>query len=103
MIIDFEGQQVICQYFGGGHTVDNIVVYFSKDHVLFGGCLIKSKKSKGLGNIKDAVIDQWDVTIEKVKNEYKDIDYIIPEHGHYGNKDLLRHTINLVEKHKKTK
>jgi len=103
MIIDFEGQQVICQYFGGGHTADNIVVYFPKDHVLFGGCLIRSKKSNGLGNIKDAVIDQWDATIGRVENEYKDIDYIIPEHGHYGNQDLLRLTINLVEKHKKYK
>ena len=100
MIIDFEGQQVICQYFGGGHTVDNIVVYFPKDHVLFGGCLIRSKNSKGLGNRKDAVIDQWGATIERIKSEYNDIDYIIPGHGHYGDKGLLRHTINLVEKHK---
>ncbi len=39
MTFEFEGEKVICKYFGAGHTVDNIVVYFPDPQILFGGCL----------------------------------------------------------------
>lgn len=63
--------------------------------------MIKSRESKNLGNIKDANIDEWDNTVEKILNEYKHIDFVIPGHRNYRNSDLLYHTIDLVEKHKK--
>ncbi|MCP4350290.1 MAG: subclass B1 metallo-beta-lactamase [Desulfobacterales bacterium] len=101
MTFDFEGEEVVCQYFGGGHTIDNIVVFFSGKKVLFGGCLIKSKKSTGLGSIKDAVVKDWDNTVKKIMDEYDDIDIVVPGHGIHGNRELLTHTIDLVNKHKK--
>ena len=97
---DFEGKKVICKYFGRGHTIDNIVVYFPEDKILFGGCLIKSLGSKSLGNIKEADIKNWDKTVEKIKKNFKEIRFVIPGHGKYGNSDLLDGTINLVQKHK---
>ena len=100
MILDFEGQEVICQYFGGGHTNDNIVVFFPDKKVLFGGCLIKSKKSTGLGNTKEAVLKDWDITVKRIMDEYKDIDIVVPGHGAHGNRELLIHTFDLVKKHK---
>jgi metallo-beta-lactamase class B len=100
MEFQFEGEKVSCRYFGGGHTIDNIVVYFPGSKVLFGGCLIKSLSSKGLGNIQEAVIDDWDKTVIKVRNEYPEARYVIPGHGEFGDTRLLTHTIGLVEQYR---
>lgn len=96
LIFEFEGEEVICQYLGGGHTADNIVVYFPSEKILFGGCLIKNLASRTLGNISDAVVSEWKPSIQKIINEFPDIEIVIPGHGQYGNADLLRHTMNLV-------
>ncbi|MBN2425259.1 MAG: subclass B1 metallo-beta-lactamase [Calditrichaceae bacterium] len=97
LIMDFEGKHIICRYFGGGHTIDNIVVYFPEDKILFGGCLIRSMTSKNLGNLQDAVVNEWDKTILKLKDEFKDIKYVIPGHGPYGGTELMDHTLELVK------
>lgn len=101
--LNFEGEKVICRYFGGGHTVDNIVVYFPNQQILFGGCLIKSLESKSLGNIREAVIEDWDRTVINLKKSFTDIKYVIPGHGNVGNADLMNHTIKLVEQHRSSK
>ncbi|HRG25602.1 MAG TPA: metallo-beta-lactamase, partial [Chitinophagaceae bacterium] len=36
-------------YPGEGHTVDNIVIWFNKEKILYGGCLIKGVDDKTLG------------------------------------------------------
>lgn len=99
----FEGEKVICRYFGGGHTIDNIVVYFPSSKILFGGCLVKSAYSKNLGYIKEAVLEEWDSTIEQILIEFLDIEIVIPGHGGYGDKQLLHHTIQLVRKFRDAK
>lgn len=96
----FEGEKVICRYFGVGHTIDNIVVYFPEHQILFGGCLIKGFGSKGLGNIREAVISDWDNTVSELKNSFPKIKKVIPGHGKIGNNELLNHTISLVKKYK---
>ena len=98
---EFEGEQVICRYFGAGHTVDNIVVYFPASKILFGGCLIKSLSSDGLGNIQESVIKDWDLTVTKIKEAYPEIKIVIPGHGGLGDMSLLTHTIDLVNTYKK--
>jgi len=104
MVLEFEGETVICRYFGAGHTTDNIVVYFPTSKILFGGCLIKSLNSKGLGNTKEADIEHWDNTVLNIKKAYPSINLVIPGHGAFGNGNLLEHTIVLVRDHKqKTK
>lgn len=97
---DFYGEKVICNYFGAGHTPDNIVVYLPNKKTLFGGCLVKSKHSENLGSIKEADIDNWDKTIENIISAYPDIEYIIPGHGSFGNFSLLTHTIDLVKQYR---
>jgi metallo-beta-lactamase class B len=69
--------------------------------ILFGGCLIKSIDSNGLGNLSDAVVADWDKTIEKVMKKYPVIKTVIPGHGNFGGPELLTHTIELVAKVKK--
>jgi metallo-beta-lactamase class B len=98
MVFDFNGERMECRYFGPGHTPDNITVYIPDKQVLFGGCLIRSQQSTSLGNLSDAVVGQWDATVEKIAEAYPDIRIVVPGHGDAAGPELLQHTIRLVEK-----
>ncbi len=97
MEIDFHGEKVVCEYFGGGHTIDNIVVHFPEHKVLFGGCLIRAAGARGLGNIAEADIEHWDQTVKKILDTYPKPDFVIPGHGAVGDHQILTHTIKQVE------
>ena len=84
--------KVISQYFGEGHTRDNIIGYFPDDQLIFGGCLIKSLGA-GKGNLEDANTDAWSGTVSKIKKYYPEIKVVIPGHGKPGNAQLLDYTI----------
>lgn len=84
-------------YPGEGHTVDNIIVWFPQYKVLFGGCLIKSLESKDIGNIEDANIEQWPVSVKKVLEKYSDAEIVIPGHGKWGSLKLVEHTLDLLK------
>jgi metallo-beta-lactamase class B len=100
LTFDFNGVQIDCQYFGAGHSFDNITVWIPGNKILFGGCLVKSMDSKGLGNLSDAIVSDWDITIKKVMKRYSVFKIVIPGHGDIGGTELLTHTIELVEKEK---
>lgn len=85
-------------YPGAGHTQDNIVVWFEKEKVLYGGCLIKSTESKGLGNIADADLDAWEGTMKKLIDKYPKPKYVIPGHFVWDSPKALQHTLKLVKK-----
>ncbi len=97
---DFNGEPIECRFFGAGHSFDNITVWFPNKQLLFGGCLVKSINSRGLGNLSDAVVNNWDSTINNILKAYPSIETIIPGHGAMGGIDLLSHTIELVEEEK---
>jgi metallo-beta-lactamase class B len=101
LVFDYFGEQVVCRYFGAGHTADNITVWFPSEKILFGGCLIRSMSAKNLGNLSDAVVKDWDATVKKIIQKYPDIDIVVPGHGEYGGSELLDYTIKLVELEKK--
>lgn len=92
----FCGIPVECWYPGAGHSLDNIVVYFPKQKILFGGCLIKSAESSTIGNIADADIHAWPKTLKKVQKKYRDAEIIIPGHGSVGSLKLIDHTIFII-------
>ncbi|MCP4670750.1 MAG: subclass B1 metallo-beta-lactamase [Desulfobacula sp.] len=100
IFLEFEGETIVSRYFGAGHTIDNIIVYFPNSKILFGGCLVKSMNSKNLGNTKEADIEHWDNTVLRVKKAYPSIRLVIPGHGAFGNGNLLDHTIDLVKNYK---
>lgn len=100
LIFDFNGEQINCRFFGAGQIFDNITVWIPSKKIPFGGCLIKSMNSRGLGNLSDAVVADWDLTIKKIMKKYHQINNVIPGHGDFGGSDLLSHTIELVEKEK---
>ncbi len=100
LTFDFNGEQIDCRFFGAGHSFDNITVWIPDKKILFGGCLVKSSDSQDLGNLSDAVVADWDLTINKLLSKYIGIQTVIPGHGDYGGVELLTHTIELVEKEK---
>ena len=83
-------------YPGAGHTEDNIVVWLPKSNILFGGCFVKSIKSKNLGNTEDASVKDWPASIQKVINKYPNIETVVPGHGQVGDINLLKHTEQLA-------
>ena len=86
----------VVKYFGQGHTKDNVVGYFPKENILFGGCLIKELQAPK-GYLGDANVGEWSSTVEKVKQQYPNVKIVIPGHGKIGGKDLLDFTIKLFE------
>ncbi|WP_105169816.1 subclass B1 metallo-beta-lactamase [Pseudoalteromonas sp. T1lg23B] len=83
---------------GAGHSSDNIVVWFAQQKMLFGGCFVKSLESTSLGNIADASIDSWSISINNVLKKYPEIKQVVPGHGKIGDVSLLAHTAKLVSK-----
>lgn len=84
-------------YPGGGHTIDNIVVWLPKSRILFGGCFVRSLQTLSLGYTGEAVIDQWSDSVGKVLSKYPEAKIVVPGHGKIGDIRLLEHTKKLAE------
>ena len=89
-------EKVHIEFFGEGHTCDNVVGYFPPEDIMFGGCLIKEAGS-GKGNLAEANVEEWSETVRKVKKKYPKVKKIIPGHGALGGIELLDYTINLFD------
>jgi len=90
--------QPVALYFpGAGHSLDNIVVYFNRKHVLFGGCLIKALNAQRLGNVDDGDVAAWPQSVRNVIARYPAVKTVIPGHGAAGDRSLLLHTVALVD------
>ncbi|HEX2865596.1 MAG TPA: subclass B1 metallo-beta-lactamase [Ignavibacteriales bacterium] len=85
-------------YPGAGHTPDNVVVYYPKKKILFGGCILKAMESISRGNLGDADVNAWKGSVEKLLNRYPEAKLVIPGHGSIGGIEMLRHTIDIVSK-----
>jgi metallo-beta-lactamase class B len=58
-------------YPGKGHAPDNIVIWFEKEKILYGGCLIKSVEDETLGYLGDASVNDYPTTIRNVQAKCK--------------------------------
>lgn len=94
--IEVGNKKVFNEYFGEGHTTDNIVSYFPNDEVLFGGCLIKTLGASK-GYVGDANVLEWSNTVKAVNSKYGSAKIIIPGHGKPGGSELLDYTIELFK------
>lgn len=85
-------------YPGEGHTKDNIVIWFGRDKVLYGGCFVKSLEAKDAGYIGEANLAAWPASVARVKKAFPHAKYVIP--GHLGGTDpgALDHTSELAKK-----
>ncbi len=50
--------------------------------------------------MSDAVVADWDATVEEVVKKYPEAKVVVPGHVSFGGKELLPDTIDLVEREK---
>ncbi|MDR0232505.1 MAG: subclass B1 metallo-beta-lactamase [Dysgonamonadaceae bacterium] len=96
MELNVGNEKVYIEFFGEGHTCDNIVGYFPLEDIMFGGCLIK-ENGAGKGNLAESNVEEWSETVKKVKEKYPNTKTVIPGHGQLGGMELLDYTIHLFE------
>lgn len=90
-------------YPGPGHTDDNIVIWFPKEKILYGGCFLKSTEAKDLGNLADANVFAWRNALKRLKVKFPHPNFVIVGHDSWKNQNSIKHTLKLVntylEKH----
>lgn len=84
-------------YPGAGHAPDNILIWFGKESVLYGGCFIKSTEATNLGNLSDANPRAWLINTEKVIKAFPHPQYVIPGHDEWQDNQSLQHTLKLLK------
>lgn len=93
------GQHSFQTYFPGhGHAPDNIVVWFKKERILYGGCLIKSTEDNSLGNMGDASVKDYAQTVANVQRKCKNPKYVIPGHNDWTSPESVSHTLKMARK-----
>jgi metallo-beta-lactamase class B len=85
-------------YPGEGHTADNIIAWFEKEKILYGGCLIKGADAQNLGYLGDANIKEYETTLKRVQKKCIDPKYIIVSHHDWNNINSLKRSIKLAKK-----
>ena len=88
-------------YPGQGHTADNIIVWFDKEKILYGGCLIKGADAENLGYLGDANVTEYENTLKNVQKKCPNPKFIIISHSDWNNINSLKHSIKLAKKLKK--
>jgi len=84
-------------YPGKGHAPDNIVVWFAKEKILYGGCLIKSVADDNLGNLGDASVRDYATSVKNVQSKCKNPKHVIPGHNDWTNSKSVVHTLKIAE------
>lgn len=84
-------------YPGPGHTDDNIVIWFEKERILYGGCLIKGADAENLGYLGDGNITAYAATLQKVQKKYPGPKFIIVAHSDWKNINSLKHSIMMAK------
>jgi metallo-beta-lactamase class B len=93
---NWDGTLVQTFYPGHGHSPDNIVVWFENEGILYGGCMVKSVEATNLGNLEDADVKKWEVSMLKLIDRYKSVKWVVPGHQEWSGKVALKHTLNLI-------
>jgi len=84
-------------YPGEGHTSDNIVIWFSQEKILYGGCLIKGVSDENLGYLGDANSAAYASTLKNVRKRCRKPAYIIIAHNDWTNKNSLKHSLKMAK------
>lgn len=97
LILRIYDKEIELYYPGGGHTEDNIVVYFPKHKILYGGCLVKAFEQKNLGRQSFANFEEWPQSLKNLLDRFPDAEIVVPGHGAHGDMMMVNHTIDLLE------
>lgn len=96
------GQYVFETYYPGeGHTADNIVIWFKKEKILYGGCLIKGADDENLGYLGDANVTAYATTLKNVQKKCRKPKFIIIAHSDWKNTNSLKHSIMMAKELRK--
>jgi metallo-beta-lactamase class B len=96
------GQYLFETYYPGeGHTADNIVIWFGKEKILYGGCLIKGADAENLGYLGDANKKEYYSTLKRVQTKFQEPKFIIISHSDWNNVKSLKNSIKLARKLKR--
>jgi len=83
-------------YPGAAHAEENLVVYIPSQKILYGGCAIKGAEANSMGNLSDADIKAWPVTLNWVKATYPETQTVVPGHGKGSDLRLIDKTLALI-------
>jgi len=89
-------RSVMTWFPGPGHTPDNLVVWLDGERILYGGCLVKPENSRTIGNLGDAVVEQWPTSIRRLISRFPAALTVIPGHGTVGGTKALQRTLELL-------
>ncbi|GAB3900141.1 BcII family subclass B1 metallo-beta-lactamase [Larkinella knui] len=96
------GPYSFATYFPGpAHTEDNIVIWFDKEKILFGGCLIKGVDAKDLGFLGDGNTAEYASTLKRVQKKYPNPKFIIVAHSDWKDINSLKHSLRMAKELKK--
>lgn len=91
------GQHRFQAFYGGpGHTLDNIVVWFEQEKVLYGGCMIKSTESATLGYIGEAYLAEWPASLKRIRRQFGRPRFVVPGHEGWHNRKSIEHTLRML-------
>lgn len=88
-------------YPGPGHTEDNIVIWFEKEKILYGGCLIKGADDEDLGYLGDGNATKYAATLKKVQKKCQNPKFIVIAHSDWKNINSLKHSLMMAKELKK--
>ena len=88
-------------YPGPGHTEDNIVIWFKKEKILYGGCLIKGTDAEDLGYLGDGNVSEYVATLKKIQKKFRKPKFIIIAHSDWSDINSLKHSINMAKELKR--
>lgn len=96
--INLGGQKIEVVFPGEGHTKDNVVVYFAKEKVFFGGCFLKSEGATDKGYIGEANLETWPAAIKATQKRFRKALFVIPGHGKGISHKAFTNSLELLEK-----
>lgn len=88
-------------YPGEGHSPDNIIIWFPKQKIIYGACLIKSFTDKDLGYLGDANKTAYAATLINVQKKCRQPKFVIVGHGDYSSVQSLAHSLAMAKELKK--
>lgn len=92
LVLTFGGQEVRVLFPGPAHSIDNVVVFFPSERLLFAGCL--AIEGPGLGNLSDADLEAWPSAISELRG--LGAVSVVPGHGMAAGPELLSHTLEVL-------
>jgi metallo-beta-lactamase class B len=100
-VFNIEDYSFETYYPGEGHTTDNIIIWFNKEKILYGGCLIKGTDAENLGYLGDANVTEYAATLKRVQQKCPDPKLIIISHSDWKNINSLKHSLKMAKELKK--